>query len=150
MQNSHHRSIKLFPPFPGKGPGLYSRSRSRHTLSGCPWAERRNLVYGFSDELALRQVGTSVPLSPSLGLSQRAETALLNKSVEISTTTGRFCSRCRKSVSGEIRTHKGQGRHGFCARRIYHSATETSAFLHSFIRRGSILHVLSAGTSGHK
>ena len=52
------------------------------------------LFYGFSVGLALRQVGTEVPLSPSLGLSQRAETTLLNKSVEISTTTGRFCSRC--------------------------------------------------------
>ena len=152
MRNSHHRSIKLFPPFPGKRPGLYSRSRSRHTLSGCPWAERRNLVYGFSDELALRQVGTSVPLSPSLGLSQRAETALLNKSVEISTTTGRFCSRCHVNVSGEIRTHKGPGPSRvlrpphipFCYRDIF-------CLLHSFIRRGFILHFLSAGLpAGYK
>ena len=52
------------------------------------------LFYGFSGGLTLRQVGTYVPLSPSLGLSQRAETTLLNKSVEISTTTGRFCSWC--------------------------------------------------------
>ena len=53
------------------------RSRSCHTLSSRPWAERQNLVYGFSGELALRQVGNKAPLSPSLGLSQRAETALL-------------------------------------------------------------------------
>ena len=57
---------------------MYRRSRFCHTLSSCPWAERQDLVYGFSDELALRQVGTFIPLSPSLGLSQRAETALLN------------------------------------------------------------------------
>ena len=50
------------------------------------------LFYGFSGGLTLRQVGTCVPLSPSLGLSQRAETALLNKFVEISITAGRFCS----------------------------------------------------------
>ena len=73
---------------------MYRRSRPCHTLSSRPWAGRQNLVYGFSVVLAIRQVGTYIPLSPSLGLSQRAETALLNKSVENSTTTGRFCSRC--------------------------------------------------------
>ena len=55
---------------------MYRRSRSCHTLSSRPWAERQNLVYGFSVALALRQVGTCAPLSPSPGLSQRAETAL--------------------------------------------------------------------------
>ena len=79
---------------------MYRRSRPCHTLSSRPWAERQDLVYGFSAELAFRQVGTYVPLSPSLGLSQRAETTLLNKSVEISTTTGRFCSRCHLCFSG--------------------------------------------------
>ena len=74
---------------------MYRRFRSGHTLSGCPRAERPDLVYGFSVEPASRQVGTSVPLSPSPGLSQRAETTLLNKFVEISATTGRFCSRRR-------------------------------------------------------
>ena len=59
----------------------------------------RTSFYGFSDGLTLRQVGTRIPLSPSLGLSQRAETTLLNKSVEISTTTGRFCSRCHLYLS---------------------------------------------------
>ena len=49
---------------------MYRRFRSRHTLSSCPWAERQNLVYGFSVELASRQVGTCIPLSPSLGLSE--------------------------------------------------------------------------------
>ena len=79
---------------------MYRRSRSRHTLSSRPWAGRRNLVYGFSAALARRQAGTFIPLSPSLGLSyERAETALLNKFVEISTTAGRFCSRCRIFVS---------------------------------------------------
>ena len=75
---------------------MYRRSRFRHTLSSRPWAGRQNLVYGFSVGLARRQAGTFIPLSPSLGLSyERAETALLNKFVEISTTAGRFCSRCR-------------------------------------------------------
>ena len=55
---------------------MYRRSRSHHTLSSRPWAERKNLVYGFSAALALRQVGTCAPLSPSPGLSQRAETTL--------------------------------------------------------------------------
>ena len=85
----------VIPCFQGSGPAMYRRPRSSHTLSSCPWAGRRDLVYGFSVELALRQVGACAPLSPSLGLSQRAETTLLNKSVEISITTGRFCSRCR-------------------------------------------------------
>ena len=75
MHNSHRRSIKTLSPVSGSGTGI-TRSRSCHTLSGCPWAERQNLVYGFSVGLALRQVGTCVPLSPSPGLSQRAETAL--------------------------------------------------------------------------
>ena len=66
---------------------MYRRSRFRHTLSSRPWAERQNLVYGFSAGLALQQVETFIPLSPSLGLSQRAETTLLNKFVEISATT---------------------------------------------------------------
>lgn len=35
-----------------------------------------------------------LPLSPSPGLFQRAETTLLNKLAFLSTTTGRFCSRC--------------------------------------------------------
>ena len=35
-----------------------------------------------------------LPLSPSPGLSSRAETTLLNKLAFLSTTTGRFCSRC--------------------------------------------------------
>ena len=73
---------------------MHRRSRPCHTLSSRPWAERQNLVYGFSVVLAIRQVGTHIPLSPSLGLSQRAETTLLNKFVEISTTTGRFCPWC--------------------------------------------------------
>ena len=73
---------------------MHRRFRLCHTLSSRPWAERQNLVYGFSVVLAIRQVGTYIPLSPSLGLSQRAETTLLNKFVEISTTTGRFCSWC--------------------------------------------------------
>ena len=77
---------------------MYRRSRSCHTLSSRPWAERQNLVYGFSVVLAIRQVGTYIPLSPSLGLSQRAETTLLNKLVEISTTTRRFCSWCQKPL----------------------------------------------------
>ena len=83
-----------FACFQVSGPALYRRPRSRHTLCSCPWAERQDLADEFSVGLALRQVGTCAPLSPSLGLSQRAETALLNKSVEISITTGRFCSRC--------------------------------------------------------
>ena len=37
----------------------------------------RTSSYGFSVGLALRQVGTMIPLSPSLGLSRRAETTLL-------------------------------------------------------------------------
>ena len=73
---------------------MHHRFRFNHTLSSRPRAERLNLVYGFSVVLALQQVGIFIPLSPSLGLSRRAETTLLNKSVEISTTTGRFCSRC--------------------------------------------------------
>ena len=100
MQNSHRRSIKLFRPFPGQEPPMYRRSRSVHTLCSCPRAERPDLVYGFSAVLAFRQVGTHAPLSPSPGLSRRAETALLNKSVEISTTAGRFCSRCRLYARG--------------------------------------------------
>ena len=90
----------VIPCFQGSGPAMYRRPRSSHTLSSCPWAGRRDLVYGFSVELALRQVGTCAPLSPSPGLSQRAETALLNKSVEISVTTGRFCSRRHLCVCG--------------------------------------------------
>lgn len=35
-----------------------------------------------------------LPLSPSPGLFQRAETTLLNKLAFLSTTTGRFCSWC--------------------------------------------------------
>ena len=58
---------------------MYRRSRSCHTLSSCPWAERQNLVYGFSVELAIQRVGIYIPLSPSLGLSQRAETALFEQ-----------------------------------------------------------------------
>ena len=81
--------------FQVSSPALYRRPRSCHTLCSCPRAERQNLDDGFSVGLALRQVGACAPLSPSPGLSQRAETTLLNKSVEISITTGRFCSRCR-------------------------------------------------------
>ena len=110
---------------------MYRRSRFRHTLSSRPWAGRQNLVYGFSAALARRQAGIFIPLSPSLGLSYtdfhlfhallymfqlsisiRAETALLNKFVEISTTAGRFCSRCHLlslhrpgAAAGRSRTH---------------------------------------------
>ncbi len=49
---------------------MYRRSRSCHTLSSCPRAERQDLVYGFSAGLALWQVGIGIPLSPSLGLSK--------------------------------------------------------------------------------
>ena len=81
---------------------MYRRSRFRHTRCSRPWAERQSLVYGFSGGLALRQVGANAPLSPSLGLSPRAETTLLNKFVEISITTGRFCSRCHVVRPGRM------------------------------------------------
>ena len=78
--------MKLFPLFPGKEPAMYCESRFCHTLCSCPWAGRQNLVYGFSVVLAVAS-RECIPLSPSLGLSQRAETTLLNKFVGISITT---------------------------------------------------------------
>ena len=46
---------------------MYRRSRFRHTLSSRPWAERQNLVYGFSVVLTRRQAGTVNPFIPIAG-----------------------------------------------------------------------------------
>ena len=88
---------KTLSPVSGSGTGLYRRSRSCHTLSSRPWAERQNLVYGFSVALALRQVGTCAPLSPSPGLSEEPKPPL-NKSVAVSAAAGRLCSWRRVEV----------------------------------------------------
>ena len=53
-------------------------------------------VMGFPSSSPCGKSG-SLPLSPSPGLSQRAETTLLNKLAFLSTTARRFCSWCRVS-----------------------------------------------------
>ena len=114
---------------------MYRRSRSRHTLSSRPWAERRNLVYGFSAGLAWRQVGACAPLSPSLGLSQRAETALLNKFVEISATAGRFCSRrhfCSSSFAAASSYHPAPA----CSRKKSCERKKEKKRMHSAVAGG--------------
>ena len=95
MHNSHRRSIETFSPVSRLGTRPCTTDPNPAIPSAVALGQKGKIsLYGFSVGLTLRQVGTRVPLSPSLGLSQRAETTLLNKSVEISTTTGRFCSRC--------------------------------------------------------
>lgn len=54
-------------------------------------------VMGFPSSSPCGKSGL-LPLSPSPGLSYRAETTLLNKLAFLSTTTGRFCPRCHISV----------------------------------------------------
>ena len=99
MHNSHRRSIETFSPVSRLGTRSCTTDPDPAIPSAVALGQKgRTSFYGFSDGLTLRQVGTRVPLSPSLGLSQRAETTLLNKFVEISTTTGRFCSRCHVCV----------------------------------------------------
>ena len=100
MHNSHHRSIETFSPVSRLGTRSCTTDPDPAIPSAVALGQKgRTSFYGFSDGLTLRQVGTRIPLSPSLGLSQRAETTLLNKSVEISTTAGRFCSRCHLYLS---------------------------------------------------
>ena len=54
-------------------------------------------VMGFPSNSPFGKSGL-LPLSPSPGLSYRAETTLLNKLAFLSTTTGRFCSWCHLFV----------------------------------------------------
>ena len=72
---------------------MYRRSRFHHTLSSRPRAEGEIFVMGFPSSSPSGKSDRS-PLSPSPGLSYRAETTLLNKLAFLSTTTGRFCSWC--------------------------------------------------------
>lgn len=76
---------------------MYRRFRFHHTLSSRPWVEGEIFVMGFPSSSPCGKPGF-LPLSPSPGLFYRAETTLLNKLAFLSTTTGRFCSRCRISV----------------------------------------------------
>ena len=100
MHNSHRRSIETFSPVSRLGTRPCTTDPDPAIPSAVALGQKGKIsFYEFSGGLALRQVGTRVPLSPSLGLSQRAETTLLNKSVEISTTAGRFCSRCHLYLS---------------------------------------------------
>lgn len=57
LRSSHPASIKPVPRFRVWNLVSYHRFRSCHALSGRPWAEGRNPVYGFSVKLAFRQVG---------------------------------------------------------------------------------------------
>ena len=50
---------------------MYRRSRSSHTLSSRPWAERDDLRHGFSVKLALRQVGIT-PFIPVTGFISKS------------------------------------------------------------------------------
>lgn len=72
---------------------MYRRFRFHHTRSSRPWAKGEIFVMGFPSSSPCGKSGF-LPLSPSPGLSYRAETTLLNKLAFLSTTTGRFCSRC--------------------------------------------------------
>ena len=109
MHNSHRRSIETFSPVSRLGTRSCTTDPDPAIPSAVALGQKGKILsYEFSGGLTLRQVGTRIPLSPSLGLSQRAETALLNKSVEISTTAGRFCSRCHLYLSKYSRVSQSE------------------------------------------